>query len=209
ELGARLMGLARLRIGARQAGDHAHLDRRGVLVLAGARLAAGDTAGGGGDARGEQVPEPLQASLPVPSHLSASEVGRINADIRALAAKLVRLSTAAIFISIMPNAGIRCLRHRLSSGLCAFTSASMYGSGVRVFEFGPEHGRHVTHHASDFTISRLARTGAIHVACMRLGPGGAVGYHRAMSHQILAVVEGAGWARGEGPERTPSVAGNA
>ena len=80
---------------------------------------------------------------------------------------------------------------------------------MRVFEFGPEHGRHVTHHASDFTISRLARTGAIHVACMRLGPGGAVGYHRAMSHQILAVVEGAGWARGEGPERTPIAAGNA
>lgn len=85
----------------------------------------------------------------------------------------------------------------------------MYGSGVRVFDFGAAQGRHVTRHASDFTMSRLAHTRGVHVGCMRLGPGGVVGYHQAASHQILAVVEGAGWTRGEGPERTPIAAGEA
>ena len=85
----------------------------------------------------------------------------------------------------------------------------VYGSGVRVFDFGAEQGRRVTRHSGDFTISRLAHTRGIHVGCMRLGPGGAVGYHQAASHQILAVVEGVGWTRGEGPERTPIAAGQA
>jgi len=84
-----------------------------------------------------------------------------------------------------------------------------YGSGVRVFDFGAEHGRRVTKHASDFTISRLAHTRGLHVGCMRLGPGGVVGYHRAATHQILAVVEGVGWTRGEGSGRIPVVAGQA
>jgi quercetin dioxygenase-like cupin family protein len=85
----------------------------------------------------------------------------------------------------------------------------MYGPGVHVFDFGAAQGRHVTQHASDFTISRLAHTGGIHVGCMRLGPGGVVGYHQARTHQILAVVEGAGWTRGENRERTPIAAGKA
>ena len=85
----------------------------------------------------------------------------------------------------------------------------VYGSSVRVFDFGAEQGRQITRHSSDFSISRLARTRGIHVACMRLGPGGVVGYHQAATHQILAVVEGAGWTRGEGPERTPIAAGSA
>ncbi len=80
---------------------------------------------------------------------------------------------------------------------------------MRIFEFGAEQGRRVTHHASDFTISRLAHTGGIHVGCMRLGPGGVVGHHQAANHQILAVVEGSGWTRGERAERTPIAAGQA
>lgn len=85
----------------------------------------------------------------------------------------------------------------------------MYGAAVRLFGFGSAEGRHVTQHASDFTMSRLAHTRGLHVGCMRLGPGGVVGYHQAATHQILAVVEGAGWTRGEAPERTPIAAGTA
>ena len=85
----------------------------------------------------------------------------------------------------------------------------MYGSAVRVFSFGAEEGRHITQYGSDFTMSRLAHTSGIHVGCMRLEAGGTVGYHQARTHQILAVVEGAGWTRGEGPERTPLAAGSA
>jgi quercetin dioxygenase-like cupin family protein len=58
-------------------------------------------------------------------------------------------------------------------------------------------------------MSRLVHTEALHVGCMRLGPGGLVGYHRASTHQLFAVVEGAGWVRGAGVERVPISAGQA
>ena len=80
---------------------------------------------------------------------------------------------------------------------------------MRIFGFGPEHGRRVDRFGSDFTISRLVHTEETHVGCMRLGPGGVVGYHEATTYQLFAVVEGEGWVRGEGPERTPIHAGEA
>lgn len=96
------------------------------------------------------------------------------------------------------------------SGGTRWPSASpVYGAAMRVFDFGAAEGRRVTQHASDFTISRLVHTSGIHVGCMRLAAGGVVGYHQAVTHQVLAVVEGAGWTRGEGTDRTPIAAGAA
>jgi len=80
---------------------------------------------------------------------------------------------------------------------------------VRTFSFGPEHGRRIDRFGSDFTIARLVHTEEVHVACMRLAPGGVIGYHQAVSYQLFAVVEGEGWVREEGPERTPIRAGEA
>lgn len=80
---------------------------------------------------------------------------------------------------------------------------------MRTFGFGPEQGRHISHYGSDFVMSRLAHPDGIHVGCMRLGPGGVVGYHRAATYQLFAVVEGEGWVRGEDPERVPIRAGQA
>jgi quercetin dioxygenase-like cupin family protein len=68
---------------------------------------------------------------------------------------------------------------------------------------------HVDRYGSDFSISRLFHSEHLHVGCMRLGPGGVVGYHRAASHQLFAVVEGEGWVRGAGPDRIPIQAGQA
>jgi len=44
---------------------------------------------------------------------------------------------------------------------------------------------------------------------MQIGVGGVVGYHQAVGPQLFLVVEGAGWARGEGPERRTIRAGQA
>ena len=42
-------------------------------------------------------------------------------------------------------------------------------------------------------MSPLVRARELHVGCMRLGPGGSVGYHQATTPQLFAVVEGSGW----------------
>lgn len=44
---------------------------------------------------------------------------------------------------------------------------------------------------------------------MRLEPGGLVGMHPASTPQLLAVVEGEGWIRGEAGPQTPIPAGGA
>ncbi len=67
---------------------------------------------------------------------------------------------------------------------------------MKAFSFGPEHGRHIQRYGSNFVLSRLAHTAGIHVGCMRLGPGGRVGYHPASTYQLFAVVAGEGWVRG-------------
>jgi quercetin dioxygenase-like cupin family protein len=67
----------------------------------------------------------------------------------------------------------------------------------------------VSRYGSDFTISRLFHSAELHAGCMRLGPGGLIGLHEASGPQLLAVVEGEGWIRGKGPERTPISAGGA
>jgi quercetin dioxygenase-like cupin family protein len=58
-------------------------------------------------------------------------------------------------------------------------------------------------------MSRLIRSENLHVGCMRLGPGGLVGYHRGVAAQLFSVVEGEGWVRGDGSDRTPITAGQA
>ena len=80
---------------------------------------------------------------------------------------------------------------------------------MRTFSCGPEVGRHVDRHGSDFRLSGLVHTAGIHVACMYLAPGGLVGYHPATTYQLFAVIEGDGWVRGEGAERVPIKAGQA
>src|SRR5579884_1419327 len=51
--------------------------------------------------------------------------------------------------------------------------------------------------------------GDYQLGCLRLGPGGVLGYHRATTHQLLLVVAGEGRVRaGDEPPR-PIVAGQA
>jgi hypothetical protein len=95
---------------------------------------------------------------------------------------------------------------------------------MKLYRFGPEVGRPITHYASDFIITPLLRLdetpgsppegateppaawttpGGLRIACMHIGPGGVVGYHQAVTPQLFLVVAGTGWVRGTEPEYTP------
>ena len=80
---------------------------------------------------------------------------------------------------------------------------------ARTFRFDADLGRHITRFGSDFVQSRLFHSGDLHVSCMRLQPGGLIGMHPAGTPQLLAVVEGEGWIRGEDGDITPISAGGA
>lgn len=80
---------------------------------------------------------------------------------------------------------------------------------ARTFRFDADLGRSITQYGSNFVISRLFHSGDLHVSCMRLGPGGLIGMHPASTPQLLAVVDGQGWTRGEDGERTSLTAGGA
>ena len=80
---------------------------------------------------------------------------------------------------------------------------------ARTFRFDAELGRNVTRFGSDFTISRLFHSAELHVGCIRLEPGGLIGMHPASTPQLLAVVQGEGWIRGEAGPKTSISAGGA
>jgi hypothetical protein len=80
---------------------------------------------------------------------------------------------------------------------------------ARTFRFDAGLGRHITRYGSDFVMSRLFHSSELHVGCMSLGPGGIVGMHPASTPQLLAVVEGEGWIRGEDGAKTPISKGGA
>jgi len=83
------------------------------------------------------------------------------------------------------------------------------GGKLRKFGFGPEVARYIDRYGSNFVISRLVQSETLHVGCMRLGPGGLVAYHQALTHQLFAVVEGQGWVRGASSQRVPIEVGQA
>ena len=82
---------------------------------------------------------------------------------------------------------------------------------MRLFRFAPEAGRDIT--AFDSLNARISgvvhlRTDA-HISCMALGAPGVVGYHPAVTPQLLLIVSGAGWVRGESTGRKPISTGQA
>lgn len=80
---------------------------------------------------------------------------------------------------------------------------------MRTIEFGPDTGRQIDRHGSDFHISRLIHSEVLHVGCIRLEPGGSIGLHPATTHQLFAVVRGTGWVQGAEGSRIPIGAGQA
>lgn len=69
---------------------------------------------------------------------------------------------------------------------------------MRILDFGPSTANRVDRYKSqEAAFSRLVDTSGMgHVGCMRLGPGGIVGRHPALSAQLFCVVQGEGEVSG-------------
>lgn len=69
---------------------------------------------------------------------------------------------------------------------------------MRIIDFGSTAARSVDRYESlDASFARIVDTsGAGHVGCMHLGPGGALGRHPAASAQLFCVVDGEGEVSG-------------
>jgi hypothetical protein len=99
---------------------------------------------------------------------------------------------------------------------------------MKLYQFGPEVGRPITHFESNFIMTPLVRIAAdgpdgttseggaartapdawvarpgVRIGAMHIGPGGVVGFHQATVPQLFVVVAGEGWVRGPEAARTP------
>ncbi|EZP78862.1 hypothetical protein H839_03301 [Parageobacillus genomosp. 1] len=69
---------------------------------------------------------------------------------------------------------------------------------MEFYRFDKEVGKHISKFNSNFIMSRIIKTNMpAHLGCIYLEPNGIIGYHRAVVPQLLLVVNGEGWVRGE------------
>ena len=83
---------------------------------------------------------------------------------------------------------------------------------MKLFRFDASAGHPITAFGSDNVVmSGIQRVadGALQIGCMYIGTQGVVGRHQATTPQLFLVVEGAGWVRGNGPERHTVLPGQA
>jgi len=72
---------------------------------------------------------------------------------------------------------------------------------MEFYTFNKDAGTKITKYDSDFIFSRIVRTqtGAS-IGCMHLSEGGVIGYHQAVSPQLLLILKGEGYVRSESNE---------
>ena len=82
---------------------------------------------------------------------------------------------------------------------------------MKLYQFGPQVGRPITaFDSANVVITPIQRApGQVQIGCLHIGPQGRVGYHQAVGPQLFLVMQGSGWVRAEGDERTPICAGMA
>ena len=72
---------------------------------------------------------------------------------------------------------------------------------MKIYKFIKEAGKKITKFDSDFVMSRITQTEkTAHIGCMYLDENGLIGYHQAVVPQLLLIVSGEGWVRGEPDE---------
>jgi quercetin dioxygenase-like cupin family protein len=73
---------------------------------------------------------------------------------------------------------------------------------VKIVEFDPS--RPITEFGSrEASVAGIARAGGrTQVVCIKLGPGGVLGEHEAIGPQLFLVVDGEGWVRAGGEQRS-------
>lgn len=81
---------------------------------------------------------------------------------------------------------------------------------MKIYQFTKEAGKKITKFDSDFVMSRITQTEkAAYIGCMYLEENGLVGYHQTVVPQLLLLVSGEGWVRGETDEYTKVHSGEA
>jgi quercetin dioxygenase-like cupin family protein len=69
---------------------------------------------------------------------------------------------------------------------------------MEIYQFKKEAGKKITKFNSDFIMSRITQTQKVaHIGCMHLEENGAIGYHQAVIPQLLLIVNGEGFVRGD------------
>jgi quercetin dioxygenase-like cupin family protein len=72
---------------------------------------------------------------------------------------------------------------------------------MEFYSFKKENGIKITKFDSDFVMSRIVRTtNATHIGFLNLEQNGLIGYHQATMPQLLLIMSGEGFVRGEAEE---------
>ncbi|QWU13660.1 hypothetical protein SAMN04487895_103345 [Paenibacillus sophorae] len=72
---------------------------------------------------------------------------------------------------------------------------------MEFYEFSKDCGKKISKFNSDFIMSRIIQTDkSAHIGCMYLDKNGIVGYHQAVAPQLLIIVHGEGYVKGEKDE---------
>jgi hypothetical protein len=82
---------------------------------------------------------------------------------------------------------------------------------MKIYRFDAEVGRKIDAFDSvNFVMSKVVHLAAeARVSCAHLGPDGRIGHHLAVVPQLMLVMQGAGWVRGEAADRIPLAVGHA
>lgn len=72
---------------------------------------------------------------------------------------------------------------------------------MQFYNFGKNDGKTISKFNSDFIMSRIIQTDKeTHIGCMHLDENGVIGYHQAVAPQLLLIMIGEGYVRGEKEE---------
>lgn len=72
---------------------------------------------------------------------------------------------------------------------------------MEIYQFKKETGKKITQFSSDFILTRIALTQKVaNIGCMHLEKNGVIGFHQAVVPQLLLIVNGEGFVRGESDE---------
>ncbi len=72
---------------------------------------------------------------------------------------------------------------------------------MEIYHVGKGESKHITQFHSDFYMSRITETeNPTHIVCMHLEEKGVIGYHQAVADQLLFIVNGEGFVRGNADE---------
>ncbi len=74
------------------------------------------------------------------------------------------------------------------------------GDSMEIYQYKKETGKKVTQFSSDFILTRIALTQKANIGCMHLDKNGVIGFHQAVVPQLLLIVNGEGFVRGESNE---------